>query len=212
VDDPARIVAAGYDAVADRYAALEGDAEWPRTRWVADLAGRLPAGAAVLELGCGNGVPVARDLARLGFEVTGVDISPEQVGRAGNAVPEATFVVGDMVDVELPESRFAAALAIYAIDHVPRERHADVYRRIRRWLRPGGLLLVAIEDSDQPGVVSEWLGAPNFFSTHEAGVERGLVERSGFEVLSAAVEAQWEHGHDVPYLWLLARGDAVPED
>jgi len=36
---PASLVGAGYDAVADRYAALEQeDAVWPRSRHVAELA------------------------------------------------------------------------------------------------------------------------------------------------------------------------------
>jgi cyclopropane fatty-acyl-phospholipid synthase-like methyltransferase len=206
VDDPARIVAAGYDAVADRYAALEDpNSEWPRTRRVADFAARLPAGAAVLDLGCGGGVPVARDLTAAGIDVLGIDVSEEQVRRARLAVPSARFEVGDMLAVELPESSFDGVVSLYAIDHVPRERHPDVFRRIRHWLRPHGLALVAIEDTDQPGLVGDWLGAPMFFSTFEAGEEERVTRLAGLEVLEIAVEAQVEHGTEVPYLWLLAR-------
>jgi len=32
------------------------------------------------------------------------------------------------------------------------------------WIREGGWLLLAVEAGDEPGVVSEWLGQPMFFS------------------------------------------------
>jgi len=38
--------------------------------------------ARVLDLGCGNGVPVAKALAVGGHDVTGVDLSAVQVERA----------------------------------------------------------------------------------------------------------------------------------
>lgn len=206
MDEPARLVAAGYDAVADRYAALEGEAEaWPRARRVAALARRLAAGASVLDLGCGNGTPVARDLAVQGFSVTGVDVSREQVRRARDAVPGSTFLVGDMLAVELPPRAFDAVVSIYALDHVPRERHLDAWTRFRKWLRPGGLALVAVEDVDEPGRVVEWLGATSYFSSYRADEERRLAEEAGLEVLEADVEKQLEQGREVPYLWLLAR-------
>ena len=206
MNDPARVVAAGYDEVADRYAALEGESgSWPRTRHVEELAERLPRGAAVLDLGCGNGVPVAVELAEAGFDVTGVDVSPEQVRRAWSAVPAGMFLVADMLSAELPEEAYDAVVSTYAIDHVPRERHLEVFRLIHGWLRPGGLALVAIEDDDQPGAVGEWLGATMFFSTNEAPVTVALLERAGLRVLESAVETQVEQGVDVAYTWVLAQ-------
>jgi predicted TPR repeat methyltransferase len=82
-DDPKQIVEAGYDAVADRFA------DWsqnevtgsPAVEYLEKLLGLLSRDAAVLELGCGNGEPAARMLAR-GRQYTGVDISTEQLRRA----------------------------------------------------------------------------------------------------------------------------------
>lgn len=140
MDDPARIVAAGYDSVADRYAALEpDDGAWPRSPHVAAFTRLLPPGASVLHIGCG--VPVARSLAAAGFAVTGVDVSEEQVRRAREAVPRGSFLVGDVRAVVLPESAFDAALCIYSLDHVPRDDHPEVYERIAQGLRPGGHVL-----------------------------------------------------------------------
>ena len=75
MDDPTQIVARGYDRIAERYAAWTGETwQGDRARIGGLLFERLPPGAAVLDLGCGTGVPVARALAKR-FAVTGVDIS-----------------------------------------------------------------------------------------------------------------------------------------
>jgi ubiquinone/menaquinone biosynthesis C-methylase UbiE len=62
-DPRKRTVQAGYDAMAAHYlawdSAVVGD---PRDRFVKELARRLRNGAAVLDLGCGAGVPSTKQL------------------------------------------------------------------------------------------------------------------------------------------------------
>ena len=95
--DPSPVVAAGYDSIAERYAAwaarIEGD---PRDRYVARLLALLPARPRVLEIGCGGGVEPTPTLARRG-ELLGVDLSEAQLVRARRAVPEGTFLLADVL-------------------------------------------------------------------------------------------------------------------
>ena len=60
----------------------------------------------VLDLGCGCGVPVARDLVAAGHRVTGVDISDVQIQRARHLVPAATFRRADATTLHLPPESF----------------------------------------------------------------------------------------------------------
>jgi cyclopropane fatty-acyl-phospholipid synthase-like methyltransferase len=199
------LVGRGYDAVADRYAALErAGREWPRLAWLEKLLDGVPDGARVLDLGCGNGVPATRAMAER-FATTGVDVSRAQVERARRNVPDAEFIHADLGDVGFPDGRFAAIAAFYVIDHVPREHHAEILARLHRWLAPGGRLLFTIEPYDEPGTVGDWLGEPMFFSQYDADTTLGLVRAAGFEVLETAVASQFEGNHDVAYLWVLAR-------
>src|SRR6478609_4974056 len=95
VDRRKQAVELGYDVVADAYLAwgtgVEGD---PRDRFLDQLMQRLSAGARVLDLGCGAGIPATKKLADR-FQVTGVDISRQQLLRAQANVPNARFVQGD---------------------------------------------------------------------------------------------------------------------
>src|ERR687896_456143 len=76
-----------------------------------DLASLLPSGAAVLDLGCGAGVPVTRWLADRGFAVTGVDVSARQLELARTNVPEGAFLKADMSEVGFGAETFAAVVA-----------------------------------------------------------------------------------------------------
>jgi SAM-dependent methyltransferase len=198
------IVEAGYDAVADRYSALEQrGTEWPRMRWLRKVLDRVPAGGRVLDIGCGNGLPATRAIAE-GHRATGIDVSRGQIDRARRNVPHADFLHGDFSEMEV-EPGFDAIVAFYVIEHLPRERHAELFRRLAAWLRPGGFLLFTIEPDDEPGVVGEWLGEPMFFSQYDAETTLGLVAEAGFEPVETARETQLEGDREVEYLWVLAR-------
>src|SRR5271154_2988294 len=140
--DPGEIVRAGYDKVAVRYRALGHDsARWPRTEWLEELTKGLRPGAAILDLGCAAGVPVAADLATR-YNVTGVDISPEHIQQAVRNVPDAEFLCSDARTVTFPAGHFDAIISLYTFDHIPRDQHRGLLERLRWWLRPDGLLLL----------------------------------------------------------------------
>jgi SAM-dependent methyltransferase len=204
-DERRAVVEAGYDAIADAYL------EWtsrihddPRERMLSAFAARLPDGSRVLDLGCGAGLPSTKALAAR-FRVTGVDLSAAQLAIARRAVPEATFVHDDIATVDLPAASFDGVTALYAISHVPREEHAGLFARVARWLVPGGLFLATLGAIDGPDWTGEWLGAPMFFSSHDAATNRRLLAAAGFELLVDEIVETPEPEGPVPFLWVLAR-------
>jgi SAM-dependent methyltransferase len=198
-----RIVAAGYDEVAEQYAALEqAGEEWPRLRLLRDVLARLRPGSDVLDLGCGNGVPALREIARL-HNAVGVDISKAQIDLARAYVPEADLVQSDVTALDFPPASFDAVVALYLLDHLPRTEHPAFFSRVRTWLRPSGFFLFSVEPEDEPGTVREWLGMPMYFSHFEAETTIRLVREAGFEILGAHREVQLEGTKEVEFLWVL---------
>ena len=207
-DEPSRIVAAGYDRVADGYERLaQQGAEWPRLRRLRTLLLQVPDGGAVLDLGCGNGVPALREIARR-HVATGVDVSAVQAERAGRNVPDATVLHADMAELEFVEGSFDAVVSFYAIEHVPRARHAELFRRVRAWLKPSGLFLFTVEAREGFEGVGTWLGEPMFFSQLDEERMVELLHEAGLTVVSREREAQLEGGSAIEYLRVLALPDA----
>lgn len=208
-DARTKLVERGYDAIADAYvewsSRIVGD---PKLEHVALLSERLPAGARCLELGCGAGEPCTRALAER-FRVTAVDVSVEQIRRARHNLPQVDFVQADFLDIDFDPESFDAVVAVYALNHVPRELLGALFARIHRWLRPDGLFLASLGASDTEGSTEDWLGTTMFFSGWEPDVNRRLLSEAGFEISVDRLVTMREPAHgsgtDATFHWVMCQ-------
>jgi 2-polyprenyl-3-methyl-5-hydroxy-6-metoxy-1,4-benzoquinol methylase len=194
--DPKDVVRRGYDALSYRY---RGDTEEPEhyATWLAELRERAPAGGAVLDLGCGCGVPLTRDLAASGYEVTGVDLSAVQIERARHLVAAARFLHADATQVRFSPSSFDAVVSLYALIHIPLSEQPPLLGRIGRWLRPGGWFLATTGHRAWTGTEDNWLGgeAPMWWSHADAATYRTWIEQAGLTVVIEEVVPEGDGAH-----------------
>jgi SAM-dependent methyltransferase len=114
----------------------------------ADAAAAAPAGARVLEVGCGPGQLSLRLARRHGLEVTGVDLDPAMVARARANVgrrgeaggPRPSFLVGDAAALAFPDGAFDLVVSTLSLHHWADP--AAGLAEIGRVLGPGGRVLV----------------------------------------------------------------------
>ena len=200
--DPKDLVAQGYDRIAESYLASKDPADPVILVALERLAAGLPEGAAVLDLGCGAGVPATQHLADR-FAVTGVDLSARQIALARQQVPGATFQQADMTQLDFPAGSFAAVVSFYAIIHVPRTDQPALLARIARWLQPGGHFLATWAVSDWEGSDPDWegWGAPMWWSHYDGDTNLALLQTAGFVIDWA--ERITQHGET--WLWVLAQ-------
>jgi len=207
-----RLVRDGWDRASTFYrgegasADVYGHDSRDHRAWLRPVMEGLPRGAAVLDLGCGVGVPDAALLATR-FAVTGVDISPVQIERAKRLVPRATFVRADMTQVEFPAGTFGAVVCLYALIHVPLKEQRPLLERIHRWLaRPGWLVVITGHEAYE-GTEDDWLGsgAPMYWSHADASTYRGWFEELGFEVIDQRLVPEGASGHEL-FLLRVPRG------
>jgi SAM-dependent methyltransferase len=200
--NPQRVVFGGYDKVADAYLGRFG-ASAVRQRWFERLvAGLPPSGGRVLDLGCGAGVPVARDLTELGHTVIGVDGSSQQIARARRNVPSAEFIEADMCSVAFAAGSLDGVGAFYAITHVPPTQQDGLIRNIATWLKPGGTFVASFGTGAAGEWTGEWLGIRMFFGhAGEAETMRSLA-RAEFSVRLREVEEQ--DNEDAKFMWVEA--------
>lgn len=167
-DDPSR----GWDAVADRFTAIRSDAGADVVRrW----ARGLPAGAAVLDIGCGDGAPIAQALVDEGCVVSGVDASPRLLAAFRARFPAAEAVCEAAEASDFFGRRFDGAVAIGLVFLLPEADQRQVIARVGTALKPGGRFLFtapreACEWADSlTGRRSLSLGAPAYAALLKAG-------------------------------------------
>ncbi len=196
MEDPRDVVRRGYDAVSVRYDEQYGGQTKYRA-WLGELRERVPAGAAVLDLGCGSGLPVARDLAAAGYRVTGVDLSGTQIRRARELVPQAQFIRADITAIDFAPASFDAVVALYVLIHLPLEEQQPLLRRIASWLRPGGLFLATTGYRAWTGVDENWLGGgvPMWWSQADAATYRSWIGEAGLSVDREEFAPEGDGGH-----------------
>ena len=202
-----RTVESGYDRMAEQYLATK-DLEDPLAlAALEDLASLLPSGAAVLDLGCGAGVPVTRWLADRSFAVTGVDVSARQLDLARKNVPAGTFLKADMTELTFAPESFDAAVAFHSIIHVPRAEHLALLESIHRWLRPEGVFLATMSVSENEGREEDWegWGAPMVWSHYDGEANVAMLRGVGFEIQYAEPKTGPGTGDAETWLWILAR-------
>jgi predicted TPR repeat methyltransferase len=190
---PQDIVAAGYDAISERYAAWQSAIDDdPRAAYVERLLALLSTEPDILEIGSGAGVEPTPTFARIG-RLTGVDISRVQIERARAAVPDATLIHGDVTAVAFPARSFDAVVALYVLTHIPLSDLNGLLGRIVSWLKPSGLFLATFGTGrTHEDFVDDFLGAPMFFSGHDEATNERLVQDTGLTV----IESRTEHIHE----------------
>jgi 2-polyprenyl-3-methyl-5-hydroxy-6-metoxy-1,4-benzoquinol methylase len=201
-------VESGYDRMAEQYLATKDPEDPLALAALEDLASLLPPEAAVLDLGCGAGVPVTRWLADRGFAVTGVDVSARQLELACANVPEGTFLKADMTEAVFEPETFDAVVAFHSIIHVPRTEHPALLKSIHRWLKAGGALLATMTVADYEGRDDDWegWGAPMVWSHYDKNANVAMLRDAGFEIRYAEPRTGGGTGDETEtWLWVLAR-------
>ena len=191
------VVRSGYNRLGNRYTAEREKADnWKEVNAFTSL---LPANGRVLDAGSGTGIPVARHLVQAGFEVVGIDFSKTMIAVARENVPDATFQQMNMTAIDLPPESFDGVISTYAIIHIPREAHADIFRSFHSILKPRGVMLVSVA-SWAWEEFAEYMGVEMFWSHFSPEKTESFITEAGFDIeFGRDVETGGEKHH-----WVLA--------
>lgn len=133
-----------HDWASRKLAVIEQQVAW--------IANQLPAGARILDLGCGPGF-YTRLLAQQGFCCTGVDFSPASIAWARQQA-QATGLNIEYLQQDVraysPEDRFDFIMMTFGEINVFSAADArTLINRCAQWLVPGGKLLVEVHTFEE---------------------------------------------------------------
>ncbi|MET8022802.1 class I SAM-dependent DNA methyltransferase [Streptomyces avermitilis] len=196
--------AEAFDAIGDRYdeAFPHKEGQVSAGEW---LIGSLPPGSRVLDLGCGTGMPTARQMTDAGFDVVGVDLSAGMVELARGYVPGATFHQLDVADLRPGGSRdlgrFDAVAAFFSLLMLPRPEIPLALLTVRHLLVPGGLFALAMVEADVDDFSIPFVGHTIRVSGYLREDLHEVVETAGFEIVK-----------DFSHTYAPAVADVPPEE
>lgn len=99
----------------------------------------VPVETKVLDMGTGCGL-VALEMARMGFDTTGIDCNPDMIEAAKQIAKDmkldVDFRVGDVTDIDLPERSFGLITARNCLWNL--EDPVKAYAKWKSLLKPGG--------------------------------------------------------------------------
>ncbi len=129
----------GWEAVADRFVAVRSDMGAALVRaWARE---RLAPGSAILDIGCGSGVPIATTLARDGHAIWGVDASPTLLAAFRRNLPAMPAACEAARDSDFFGRQFDAAIAIGLVFLLDASDQRALLGRVAQALAPGGQFL-----------------------------------------------------------------------
>ncbi|WP_311966896.1 class I SAM-dependent methyltransferase [Bradyrhizobium australiense] len=106
------------------------------------------------DVGCGAGW-LCSQLTRFG-QVTGTDLSDEVLARAARRVPEAHFVAGDFMSLDLRSATYDVAISLEVLAHVSDQ--PAFLGKIAGLLKRGGYLMLATQN--KPALMRNDIPAP----------------------------------------------------
>ena len=154
--------------------------------WLDRFCALLPAGAAILDIGCGSGLPMAGELIRRGFDVTGVDGAPAMVALFQRNLPGVEAHLLDMRQLALRRC-FSGLLAWDSFFHLPPGDQRSMFSRLQAHAVPGAALMFTSGDTEGEAIGK--LGSdPLYHGSLDPGEYRSLLDAAGFSVVAHVVK------------------------
>jgi len=102
----------------------------------------------VLDFGCALGYNTGF-LAKQGVFVRGMDISPKCIEEARTMFPEGDWVCEDLLeDAFSSGANFDWVVMSDVIEHIPLEKHPELFRRLAQATRSNGTIIASVPNSD----------------------------------------------------------------
>lgn len=161
----------GYEKIAEAFLQARRSSIGPTV--VRKWAAGLQAGASILDLGCGSGVPISQALLQEGFVIYGVDASPTLIAKFRGRFPEVPLECSSVEDSLFFNRTFDAAVAWGLMFLLPLDTQRSVLGKVARVLNPNGQFLFTApkEAGSWPDALT---GLPSYSLGHEA-YERQLA-------------------------------------
>lgn len=156
--------------------------------------------AAILDLGCGSGEPIARYLIEKGHDLTGTDTSGPLLELCRDRFSDHDWIKADMRELHLPE-RFNGILAWNSFFHLNHDDQRQMFPIFRSHAAPGAALMFT-SGTSHGETIGDLYGEPLYHGSLDKEAYTALLAENGFSIVEQIDEDKDCRGHTV---WLAVR-------
>ena len=169
-----------YERNAHHYVADRRRVEWDESAWLDRFIALLPQHAAILDIGCGSGEPIARYLIDLNYPLDGVDTSPTLIAVCRERFPKHRWHVADMRNLTLGKT-FGGILAWDSLFHLSHDDQRRMFAIFKRHAASSAALMFTSGTSHGVAIGS-YHGEPLYHASLAPEEYRALLAANGFRV------------------------------
>lgn len=147
---------------------------------------RLPAGASLLDLGCGGGQD-AGDLNRRGYRVVGVDRTSALLLAGRRRYGSLPLIRADLRNLPFQAMSFDGLWAAASLMHLPKQDARCILADLCRLVRPGGLFAATVTHGVKSRLVTDGWVPGRYFARWRKDELARAVRRAGWKILELKV-------------------------
>jgi SAM-dependent methyltransferase len=146
----------------------------------------IPAGARLLDLGCGGGKD-AGDLDRRGYRVVGVDRTSALLSAGRCRYPSLPLVRADLRDLPFQAMSFDGLWAAASLMHLPKPDARRILADLCKLVRPGGLFAATVTYGVKSRLVTDGWVPGRYFARWKKEELARAVRRAGWKILELKI-------------------------
>ncbi|MFS2225976.1 class I SAM-dependent DNA methyltransferase [Pantoea sp. B65] len=165
--------------------------------WLDSFLKLVPVNGRILDIGCGNGVPIADYFIRQGYQVTGVDSSKPMLDRCRQRFPQHHWLQADMRELALSE-QFDGIIVWDSFFFLTPEDQCQMFTIFRQHASSHAALMFT-SGPDSGEAIGSFQGEALYHASLAPEEYRQLLHQHGFSVVRMVAEDPDCQGHTV---WL----------
>ncbi len=167
----------------------------------------LPKEGRVLDLGCGDGIPIGKKLSEAKLKVVGIDVADEMIKKYEKNVPGSKALRLSMTEINFNEE-FDGIISSFSMLSLPPDDFKLTAKKIIRALKPNGwFLLILNEGSSKTGKVQEVQGQQMYSTGMSEKEVRSAFETNQMEIMELVRETvqSQEYGTEHTMIFLMKK-------
>lgn len=175
-----------YERLAKECLARWGKRRHRRPPLLVEWLRYLPAGASLLDLGCGGGQD-SNDLGQRGYRVVGVDRASALLSAGRRRYRSLPLICADLRDLPFQATSFDGLWAAASLMHLPKPVARRTLADLCQLVRPGGLFAATVTYGVKSRLVTDGWVPGRYFARWKMDELARAVRRAGWTILELNV-------------------------